>query len=107
MALFRKTPAAHPCYDEASVDLCVEFDMPLIKIASSDINDWVLIEKVASTRRPVIASSGGVSEKDIDDLGRFFAKRIIPWRSTIALPYNHTKTANWHSTRSTTWATPS
>lgn len=70
-------PMATP-FDEASVDLCVEFDMPIIKIASSDMNDWVLIEKVASTRRPVIASSGGASEKDLDDLVRFFAKRNIP-----------------------------
>jgi N-acetylneuraminate synthase len=40
-------PMATP-FDEASVDLCVEFDMPLIKIASSDMNDWVLIEKIAA-----------------------------------------------------------
>ena len=70
-------PMATP-FDEASVDLCVEFDMPIIKIASSDMNDWVLIEKVAATRRPVIVSSGGASEKDLDDLVRFFAKRNIP-----------------------------
>ena len=65
-------PMATP-FDEASVDLCVEFNMPLIKIASSDMNDWVLIEKIASTRRPVIASSDGASEKDLDDLVRFSA----------------------------------
>ncbi len=65
-------------FDEASVDLCVEFDMPIIKIASSDMNDWVLIEKIASTRRPTIASTGGASEKDLDDLVHFFAKRDIP-----------------------------
>jgi len=70
-------PMATP-FDEASVDLCVEFDMPIIKIASSDMNDWVLIEKIASTRRPVIASTGGASEKDLDDLVRFFEKRDIP-----------------------------
>lgn len=70
-------PMATP-FDEASVDLCVEFNMPIIKIASSDVNDWVLIEKIASTRRPVIASTGGASEKDLDDLVRFFEKRNIP-----------------------------
>lgn len=31
-------------FDESSVDLCVLFDMPIIKIASSDVNDWPLIE---------------------------------------------------------------
>ena len=70
-------PMATP-FDEASVDLCVEFDMPIIKIASSDMNDWVLIEKIASTRRPTIVSTGGASEKDLDDLVRFFEKRDIP-----------------------------
>lgn len=70
-------PMATP-FDEASVDLCVEFDMPIIKIASSDMNDWVLIEKIASTRRPTIVSTGGASEKDLDDLVHFFEKRNIP-----------------------------
>ena len=70
-------PMATP-FDEASVDLCVEFDMPMIKIASSDMNDWVLIEKIASTRRPTIVSTGGASEKDLDDLVRFYEKRDIP-----------------------------
>ena len=70
-------PMATP-FDEASVDLCVDFDMPIIKIASSDMNDWVLIEKIASTRRPTIVSTGGASEKDLDDLVRFFEKRDIP-----------------------------
>ena len=70
-------PMATP-FDEASVDLCVEFDMPIIKIASSDMNDWLLIEKIASTRRPTIVSTGGASEKDLDDLVSFFEKRDIP-----------------------------
>lgn len=70
-------PMATP-FDEASVDLCVEFNMPIIKIASSDMNDWVLIEKIASTRLPTIVSTGGASEKDLDDMVRFFEKRDIP-----------------------------
>ena len=70
-------PMATP-FDEASVDLCVEFDMPIIKIASSDVNDWVLIEKIASTRRPTIISSGGASEKDLDDIVKYYEKRDIP-----------------------------
>jgi sialic acid synthase SpsE len=65
-------------FDEDSVDLCVEFDLPIIKIASSDMNDWPLIEKIASTRRPVIVSSGGASEKDLDDVVSYFANRDIP-----------------------------
>jgi sialic acid synthase SpsE len=70
-------PMATP-FDESSVDLCVEFDFPIIKIASSDVNDWPLLEKTASTRRPVIVSSGGASEKDLDDIVTFFDRRDIP-----------------------------
>lgn len=71
-------PSATP-FDEASVDLCEELELPLIKLASSDINDWFLIERIAKTRKPVIASSGGSSLKDTDDLVTFFANRNIPF----------------------------
>ena len=66
-------------FDEVSVDKCTAFGVDIIKIASSDIKDWFLIEKIASTRKPVIASSGGSSLTDIDNLIKFFAKRGIPF----------------------------
>lgn len=66
-------------FDEVSVEKCVEFDVDIIKIASSDIKDWFLIEKIAATRKPVIASSGGSSLADIDNLVSFFQKRGIPF----------------------------
>jgi N-acetylneuraminate synthase len=66
-------------FDEVSVDKCVEFGVEILKIASSDIKDWFLIEKIASTGKPVIASSGGSSLNDIDNLVKFFAKRNIPF----------------------------
>ena len=65
-------------FDEQSVDLCVELGVEIIKIASSDLNDWILIEKIATARKPVIVSTGGSSLKDIDDLVRFFGNRNIP-----------------------------
>src|SRR5699024_10008895 len=60
-------PMATP-FDEKSVALCADLGVQIIKIASSDINDWVLIEAIAATRKPVIVSTGGTSLKDIDDL---------------------------------------
>ncbi len=65
-------------FDEASVEKCVEFGIQLIKIASSDIKDWFLIEKIATTQKPVIISTGGSSLRDLDDIVSFFAKRNIP-----------------------------
>ena len=65
-------------FDEKSVDTCVKLGIDIIKIASSDLNDWILIEKIATTRKPVIVSTGGSSLKDIDDLVTFFEHRDIP-----------------------------
>ncbi len=65
-------------FDEKSVDLCVELGIQIIKIASSDLNDWMLIEKIAKTRRPCIVSTGGSSLKDLDDLVTFFGNRNLP-----------------------------
>ena len=65
-------------FDERSVDLCDELGIDIIKIASSDINDWFLIERIAKSRKPVICSTGGSSLKDVDDLVTFFENRGIP-----------------------------
>ena len=70
-------PMATP-FDERSVELCCELGIPIIKVASSDLNDWFLLEKVAATKKPVIVSTGGSSLKDLDDLVTFFTNRIIP-----------------------------
>jgi sialic acid synthase SpsE len=65
-------------FDEKSVDLIEYFDMPIIKIASSGCNDWMLIERIAKARKPVIVSVGGMSLKDMDDMVTFFENRNIP-----------------------------
>ena len=70
-------PLATP-FDEKSVDLSVELGIPILKIASSDLNDWLLLEKIARTKKPVIVSTGGSSVKDLDDLVTFFHNRGIP-----------------------------
>jgi N-acetylneuraminate synthase len=66
-------------FDEASVELCEQLDLDFIKIASSDLNDWFLIERIARTGKPVVFSVGGSSLKDIDDLVKFFTRRNVPF----------------------------
>jgi len=65
-------------FDEQSVDTCINLGVQILKIASSDLNDWILIEKIATARKPVIVSTGGSSVKDIDDIVKFFENRNIP-----------------------------
>jgi len=65
-------------FDEKSVDWCVEFDLPIIKIASAGSNDWMLLEKIASTKKPCMISFGGTPLKDMDDVVTFFEHRNIP-----------------------------
>lgn len=82
-------PMATP-FDEKSVDWCVDFQMPIIKVASADSNDWLLLEKIAKTRKPVVVSVGGLSQKDLDDLVTFFERR------NIELALNHCVAAYPH-----------
>jgi len=65
-------------FDEKSVELCVELGIEIIKIGSSDVTDWPLLEKIAKTRKPVAVSTGGTSLIDIDNMVMFFENRNIP-----------------------------
>lgn len=66
-------------FDEVSVEKCVEFGVDILKIASSDIRDKTLLAKIASTRLPVIASSGGADLRQIDELVDYFRSLGIPF----------------------------
>jgi sialic acid synthase SpsE len=65
-------------FDEASVDFCEDVGIEIIKIASSDITDWPLLERIAKARRPVIVSTGGASVRGMDAMVTFFENRHIP-----------------------------
>jgi len=65
-------------FDEVSVDFCEEVGIEIIKIASSDITDWPLLERIARARRPVIVSTGGASVRSMDAMVTFFENRHIP-----------------------------
>lgn len=70
-------------FDEKSVELCVELGIEIIKVGSSDVTDWPLLEKIAKTRKPVLVSTGGSSLNDIDNMVMFFENR------NISLAINH------------------
>lgn len=62
-------------FDEISVGRCLEHEADIIKIASCSAADWPLIEAIAATRKPVIASTGGATIHEIDNLASYFSHR--------------------------------
>ncbi len=53
-------------FDATSVDFLEQFDPPCYKIASFELIDHALLEKVASTGRPVILSTGMATFEEIE-----------------------------------------
>ena len=52
-------------WDLPSVDVCEELEVPLYKIASADVTNLPLIDRLASTGKPLIMSTGMSSEAEI------------------------------------------
>jgi sialic acid synthase SpsE/mannose-6-phosphate isomerase-like protein (cupin superfamily) len=62
-------------WDEPSVDLMEELSFDVIKIASCSFTDWPLLERVAKSQRPVIASTAAATLEEIDRVVSFFTHR--------------------------------
>lgn len=54
------------CWDEPSVDLIEEFDVPCHKVASATITDLALLAKIRDTGRPIILSTGMSTLEEIE-----------------------------------------
>jgi N-acetylneuraminate synthase len=62
-------------FDEASVEKIVSMGFDIIKVASCSARDWPLLEVVAGSGLPVIASTGGLTQNEVDDLVSFLTHR--------------------------------
>ncbi len=62
-------------FDEPSVDQIESQDIDIIKIASCSLTDWPLLERIASSRKPIIASTAGAALEDLDAVVSFFLHR--------------------------------
>jgi len=77
-----------PC-DMSSVDLAEKLNVPFYKVASRDLTNIPLIERIANTNKPVIISTGMASIEDIDDAVKTINKqhnRIIIMQCTSQYP---------------------
>lgn len=62
-------------FDEESVDNVVKHKYDILKIASCSFTDWPLLEKIAETNLPIIASTAGATLEEIDRVVSFFEHR--------------------------------
>ena len=54
-------------YDVEAVDLCMQLGLPFIKIGSGEITWLEMIERIASTQKPIILATGDATLSEIDD----------------------------------------
>jgi N-acetylneuraminate synthase len=62
-------------FDEKSVDNVVRHSYDILKIASCSFTDWPLLEKIAQTDKPIVASTAGAQLEDIDKVVSFLQHR--------------------------------
>jgi len=67
--------AMSTAFDEDSVSVIEEQGLDIIKVASCSFNDWPLLERLADTNLPVIASTAGATLNDIDRVVSFLQHR--------------------------------
>lgn len=56
----------------------VELDPPFWKVGSGDVQDFVLLEYLLATGKPIIISTGMISLAELDELVSFFRARTAP-----------------------------
>ena len=77
MRRFGFIPMCTP-FDEASVDRIEAHGIDIIKIASCSFTDWPLLERIAVSGKPIVASTAGAELEDIDRVVSFFEHRQRP-----------------------------
>ena len=53
-------------FDETAVDLLIKLKCPIYKISSFEMTDFSLLKKIATTKKPIIISTGMANMKEIE-----------------------------------------
>lgn len=62
-------------FDEVSVDHIIEDKFDILKVGSCSFTDWPLLERIATTDKPIICSTAGATLDEIDNVIAFFEHR--------------------------------
>jgi N,N'-diacetyllegionaminate synthase len=64
-------------FSNAAVDLLEEVGVKRYKIGSGEVNNFLLLEKISRTNKPIILSSGMSSFEELDNTAKFLRERKI------------------------------
>ena len=62
-------------FSNAAVDLLEEVGVERYKVGSGEVNNFLLLEKIVRTKKPLIISSGMSSYKELDETIEFLIKK--------------------------------
>ena len=75
------------CWDEESVDFIEQFDVPFYKVPSASLTDFVLLNKLRSTGKPIMLSTGMSTMKEVSDGVEFVGlENLLLAHSTSTYP---------------------
>ncbi len=76
-------------FSNAAIDLLEEIGVKRYKVGSGEVNNFVLLERIAQTKKPVIISSGMSSFSELDATTNFLKERNVAFsilQCTTAYP---------------------
>lgn len=81
-------------WDIASVEFLESLDIPLYKIGSPDLTNFVLLERVVETEKPILLSTGMAEEAEIERTVEFLRENnaefgLLHCRSTYPAPFHN------------------
>jgi N-acetylneuraminate synthase len=75
------------CWDEESVDFMERFEPPCYKVASASLTDLQLLQKIRSTGRPVVISTGMSTLEEIESAVNYLGTQdLLIAHSTSTYP---------------------
>lgn len=66
-------------WDDASVDFLEELGVEAYKVASSDMSNWLLLEKIAKTGKPMLVSTAMHTQEEMDKTAAFLTSLGVPY----------------------------